>query len=83
MSLSITPIQKARELDAEKSDSVDLAMPHPRSLYIGGDGDLKVTLDSDSASVTFVGLTANTILPIAAKRIWATGTTATDLIGLI
>jgi hypothetical protein len=53
-----------------------------RALYIGGSGSVKIT-DPQGTAVTFVGAVAGTILPVMAKRVWATGTTATNIIGLV
>ena len=53
-----------------------------RALYVGGAGTIVVMLDKDSASVTLVGVVAGSVLPIRAKRVFATGTTATGLVAL-
>lgn len=53
-----------------------------RGIYIGGIGDLTV-VDEYANQVTFVGLLPGIILPIRAVRVMATGTTATNLIGLL
>ncbi len=50
-------------------------------IYIGGDGDVKVTTEGGNA-VTFVGVSAGDILPVAVARVWDTGTTATDMVAL-
>ena len=52
-----------------------------RAVYIGGEGDLAVK-PVDGDPVTFVGLSAGTVLPVQITRVYATGTTATNLIGL-
>jgi hypothetical protein len=51
-----------------------------RSVYIGGDGDLKVRMVSGEV-VTFTGLVAGMIMPIAIDKVLE-DTTATNLIGL-
>ena len=53
-----------------------------RAFYIGGTGDLAVTM-WDGAALTFVGMPAGTILPIRARTVVQTGTTATDVIALL
>lgn len=65
------------------SDTVDL-IRSVRGVYVGGDGNLKLHCSDDTTSeaVTFVGVVAGTIIPVAPKRVYATGTTATNLIGL-
>lgn len=50
-------------------------------IYLGGSGDLKVTLKNGS-TVTFTGLSSGVIHPISAKRIFATGTTATSILAV-
>jgi len=52
-----------------------------RAVYVGGLGDVAVTMQ-DSGNVTFADVPAGTILPIRVKIVKATGTTATDIIGL-
>jgi hypothetical protein len=59
------------------NDSVDLTAL-PRALYVGTAGNLSVVLGG--ATLTFVGVSG--FLPIRADRVRATGTTATDIIGL-
>lgn len=52
-----------------------------RGLYVGGDGNV-VIVGLDDAAVTFVGVVAGTLLPVAAKRVNATSTTATNIVAL-
>lgn len=52
-----------------------------RAFWIGGDGDLAVTMD-DGSSLTFSAIPAGTILPIQAAVVKKTGTTATDVLAL-
>lgn len=63
------------------SDSVDLVQVC-RGVYVGTAGDLKVTMPW-GGTLTFKNLAAGMIHPIAAKRVFATGTAATDIIGLL
>lgn len=63
------------------NDGVDLAKIPSKGVYVGVSGDLKVTLSS-GAVVTFIGLASGAIHPIAAKRIWATGTTAASILAV-
>lgn len=52
-----------------------------RGIYVGVSGDVKVnTIGGET--VTFVGLVAGVIHPIRATRVYATGTTATNIIGV-
>lgn len=50
-------------------------------LYIGGAGNLKVTT-AGGDEVTFNGVFAGTFFPVQVLRVWATGTTATNIIAL-
>lgn len=78
---STTPDSCAVNCIAITPADSDLVQP-VRALYIGGSGNLKIS-DSGGGAVTFVGAVAGTILPVMAKRVWATGTTATNIVGLI
>lgn len=51
------------------------------SLWVGVGGDVKVDT-SLGDTVTFVGVTSGSILPIRCTRVYSTGTTATDIHGL-
>nr|DAL11089.1 MAG TPA_asm: hypothetical protein [Bacteriophage sp.] len=52
-----------------------------RALYVGGAGNVKVDMVS-GGTVTFSNVAAGTLLPIQVTRVYATGTTATLIIGL-
>lgn len=52
-----------------------------KGLYVGGDGDVAVRM-FDGTDVTFANVPAGTILPIMVKRVLATGTDATSIVGL-
>jgi len=62
-------------------DGVDLP-EITRALYIDGGGAVTLTLES-GATLTFPGLAGGTILPVRARQVAATGTTATSLLGLV
>jgi len=62
------------------NDGADLTRT-PRSIYVGGAGNIAL-ITSKGTTVTFTGLAAGSVLPIRANRVLATGTTATNLIGL-
>lgn len=57
-----------------------------RGVYVGGAGDVKVDLYGDGnnagGTVTFVGVQAGSVLPIVVSRVYATGSSATSMIGL-
>lgn len=62
------------------NDAADLSA-ETRAIYVGVAGDLAVVLSAGD-EVSFVGLAGGTILPIRVRRVKATGTTATQLVGL-
>jgi hypothetical protein len=50
-------------------------------LYVGGYGDVKVdTVGGDT--VTFVGVNGGTFFPLQVLKVYATGTTATNIIAI-
>lgn len=53
-----------------------------RALYVGAAGSVAVTMASGS-NATFAGLAGGSILPVRATKVLATGTTATDIVGLV
>lgn len=52
-----------------------------RGLYIGGAGNVKVDCEG-GGTVTFNGALAGSIIPVRAVRVYATGTTATNIVAL-
>ncbi|KKK96204.1 hypothetical protein LCGC14_2665100 [marine sediment metagenome] len=54
----------------------------PRALFIGGAGNMMLVAENDDDPVTFIGLKKGDVLTVRAKKILATGTTATQLIGM-
>jgi hypothetical protein len=50
-------------------------------IYIGGSGDLDVTT-AGGDRVTFFGLLAGQFVPVQVIKVWATGTSATNIIAL-
>lgn len=62
------------------SDGTDLSAI-PRALYVGTAGDISVT-GADGLAATFVGVPGGQILPVRARRVRATGTTASNILAL-
>ncbi|MFE3836907.1 spike base protein, RCAP_Rcc01079 family [Pseudogemmobacter sonorensis] len=64
------------------SDTEDLP-PHqiPRALYCTGDGNVRVSLIDSDDPVT-LPMVAGLPLPGRVTRVWATGTDATDIVGV-
>ena len=55
----------------------------PKALYIGGAGNIALIALEDGAAVTLVGVQAGAIIPVRAKVVKATGTTATNIVAMI
>lgn len=64
------------------NDGADLPRT-ARAIYIGGAGALRITPINGAADITIAAVPAGTMLPIAVRRVWATGTTATSIVALI
>ena len=74
----MTPITKAAAVTP--SDTTDLTAP-TRAIYIGGAGNLKIdTLGGDT--VTLNALAVGVIHWVQVKRVYSTGTTATNIVAL-
>lgn len=63
------------------NDAVELAET-ARAIYVGGAGTIAL-VTKEGSTVSFVGLSAGTVLPVSTVRVLATGTTATNLVGLV
>lgn len=61
------------------NDSTDLVYA-TRSLYVGGAGDVTVMLARGSASVLYKAVPVGTRLMVSVTRVYATGTTATNIL---
>jgi hypothetical protein len=62
------------------SDTENLAEPC-RGIWVGVQGNLKVTM-IDGDVVTFPAMAAGVVHPIQIRRVWATDTTATGIVGV-
>ena len=64
------------------SDTVDL--PYAvKAIYIGTTGNVVAIFQDSESQVTLKSLQGGSLYPFQLKRILATGTSATDIIGLI
>ena len=61
-------------------DAAELAHA-TRAIYVGGAGDLRLRL-LGGAVVTLVAVPAGTLLPLRVRQVFATGSTASHLVGL-
>jgi hypothetical protein len=62
------------------SNSVDLPQ-ETIAIYLGTPGDLKIDAAVTGTEITFKNLSNGVFHPIRAKRVYATGTSATEIIG--
>jgi hypothetical protein len=61
------------------TNSDTLYLPTPSVIYVGGLGNVKVTT-AQGDDVTFTNVQAGSVLPVQVIRVWATGTTASNLV---
>ena len=62
------------------SDTVNITDP-VSAIYVGGLGNIVAVMDNGDV-LTFIAVPVGTVLPLACVRVNATGTTATNLVGL-
>lgn len=73
----------ARSLAAiTPSDGADLPV-FAKAIYVGGAGNIVLRAIDDAGNTTLTGVTAGAIIPVRARRVLATGTTATGLVALL
>lgn len=77
------PLASAVEFFAiTPSNDADLPQV-PRGVWVGGAGNLALVGIEGGSGVILKGIAAGTLVPVSPNRILATGTTATDLVGLV
>ena len=64
------------------SDTVVLPLGPCKAFVIGTGGNVAVIAEDDTSAVTITGLQAGQFVPVRAKQILATGTTATGIVAL-
>lgn len=65
------------------NDTVDFSDSRAtRRIYVGGAGNLVLLPADGGPAVTFTGVPVGTMLEVAARRVNATNTTATNLVAL-
>ena len=52
-----------------------------RGIWVGGSGNIILMLSSGRV-IPLVGVVAGTLIPVKAKKVYATGTTATNLVAM-
>jgi hypothetical protein len=74
---NISPAASAEEITPDDGTTIEPT----RGIYVGVAGDLKVVM-LDGTSVTFASLSAGIVHPISCVLVYATGTTATDIVAV-
>jgi hypothetical protein len=64
------------------SNTTDLTV-YARGIYVGVGGNITVDMTDSGTNITFLAVPQGTILPIQVKRVYSTGTTATNLVALL
>jgi hypothetical protein len=78
---NIMATEPARDAAAvTPSDSAQIS-PVARALYVGGSGDIKLVTE-EGTTVTFQDIVAGSLLPVKATKVFATDTTATNIVAL-
>lgn len=78
---STVPVASLRSVTPHATN--DLPAPGVcRALWIGGAGDISIIAEDDTAAVIIAGVQAGVLLPIRAKAVRVTGTTATSIVAL-
>lgn len=80
--MSRTDSSSAAGLYAVTPNDVNVLTPLPRALYVGVAGNVAVVAEDNTASVVFVAVAAGQILPVRAKRVLSTGTTASSIVAM-
>jgi hypothetical protein len=79
MTRSLTaPAEEAVAIVPDDAASLEHAT---RAIFVGGGGDARIRM-LGGAEVLFTNLQAGSVLPLRVVRVYATGTTATGLVGL-
>ncbi len=63
------------------NNDVDLPII-PKGIWVGTGGDVRLRGINSAADVTFKAVPSGYIIPVRPSRIYATGTTATDIVAL-
>lgn len=72
-------IPAERAVSITPSDATDFKPT--RGIYVGAAGDVAVDM-ADGTAVTFTELSAGVVHPLSVKRVYSTGTTATNILAL-
>jgi hypothetical protein len=68
--------------DAQAVTPSDTSAVTASALYVGGAGNLQVDMLNGHTAVLFMAVPVGTVLPITVSRVYATNTTATQILAL-
>ena len=74
-----SPITRSEEI--APSDAADLGFV-TRAVWVGTGGNVRVRMQHDAEPITLTGVGDGTFLPMRVVQVYATGTTATGIVGL-
>jgi hypothetical protein len=63
------------------SNADDLAV-YSRAIYVGNTGNVNVIMAGDATNTLFVGVPSGSTLNVRVKKVWVTGTTATNIVAI-
>lgn len=78
MATDTSPIRAGEAVTPSNTEELPQAV---RALYVGTGGDLAIET-VDGSDLTFIAVTAGSIYPFKAKKVKATGTTASDIVAI-
>lgn len=73
------PAKRLRAITPHDTNELDFV---PKALYVGVGGTISIIAQEDTAAVSLT-VTSGAIIPVRAKIVRATGTTATGIIAMI
>lgn len=71
----------SKAVSVSPSDTTDLTDGATKGLYVGGTGDVVVTM-ANGADITLTGLSAGVVHPLSVTGVKLTGTTATGIVAM-
>jgi hypothetical protein len=74
------PATRLRAVTPSDSDPLSFV---PKALYVGTGGNLAIMAQEDTVAVTLTNLAPGSIVPVRARLVMATGTTASGIVALI
>jgi len=80
--VSVARLQAGQAFTVTPNNSADLASV-TSALYVGFTGSVSLICSGDTSAVVFSNVAGGSILPLRVKRVLATDTTASGLVGIV